>query len=223
MATPVSMPGGHLLASGGLDAAVQRRRVLDPGTAIVALCEPRIYQLLSRQWHDQGTARDLDEAPHQLELERAAPPPVIEVTVTAPPGGITRSELGSGWTGLPVGLRLRAASQCVGTRGPGLPAALPDLRAVPAPVALAGGHADWAASRLSGRCGCREGCARRRPPDGEGDVLRWRHHVPGALPARRAVDVHLPRVHPPRQCRHIRQVRAAARLDDCPRLPGDLL
>ena len=64
--------------------------MLDPDTAIVALCEPRAYQLLSRQWHDQDTARGLDEALHQLELERAARPPVIEVTVTAPPGGIPR-------------------------------------------------------------------------------------------------------------------------------------
>ena len=69
-------------------------RVLYPDTAIVALCEPKDYQQLSRQWHDQDTARNLDEALHQIELERAAQPPVIEVTVTAPPGGIPRTELG---------------------------------------------------------------------------------------------------------------------------------
>ncbi len=69
-------------------------RVLYPDTAIVALCEPKDYQQLSRQWHDQDTARSLDEAQHQLDLERASQPPVIEVTVTAPPGGISRTELG---------------------------------------------------------------------------------------------------------------------------------
>jgi hypothetical protein len=68
-------------------------RVLDPGTAIVASCEPEIFRSLAREWHDQGTAHDLDEAVHQMELERAAQPPVIEVTVTTPPEGIPRAEL----------------------------------------------------------------------------------------------------------------------------------
>jgi hypothetical protein len=66
---------------------------LQADTAIVALCEPRTYQQLSRQWHDRDTTWVLDEALHQLELERAARPPVIEVTVTAPPEGIPRAEL----------------------------------------------------------------------------------------------------------------------------------
>lgn len=62
-------------------------RALFPDTVIIVACEPRIYQQLSRQWHDRGTARNLDDAMHQLELERAARPPVIEVAqlTAAPP------------------------------------------------------------------------------------------------------------------------------------------
>ena len=68
-------------------------RVLDPHTAIVADCEPGDFRTLVREWHDRRTAEHLAEAVHQLELERAAQPPVIEVTVTTPPGGISRLEL----------------------------------------------------------------------------------------------------------------------------------
>jgi len=68
-------------------------RVLDCQTAIVADCEPGIFRTLAREWHDRGTAEDLAEAVHRRELERAAQPPVIEVTVTTPPEGIPRLEL----------------------------------------------------------------------------------------------------------------------------------
>lgn len=68
-------------------------RVLDPVTAIVADCEPVIFRFLIRDWPDRGTAEELAEAVHQLELERAAQPPVIEVTVITPPEGIPRLEL----------------------------------------------------------------------------------------------------------------------------------
>ena len=67
--------------------------MLDPATPIIVDCDPRAYLMLSRQWHDQDTARGLDEALHRLELERAARPPVIEVTVTSPPEGISRAEV----------------------------------------------------------------------------------------------------------------------------------
>lgn len=72
--------------------------------------ETPIYHQLSRRWHDQDIARDLDEAVHERDLERAAHPPDIEVTVTAPPEGISRAELNrrvrdevTGFTGSPRG------------------------------------------------------------------------------------------------------------------------
>jgi len=68
-------------------------RVLDRQTAIVAVCEPAEFRRLVREWHDRRTSEELAEAVHQLELERAAQPPVIEVTVITPPGGISRLEL----------------------------------------------------------------------------------------------------------------------------------
>jgi len=68
-------------------------RALDRQTVIAADCEPGTFRTLAREWHDRGTAEDLAEALHRLELERAAHP-VIEVTVTAPPEGIPRPELG---------------------------------------------------------------------------------------------------------------------------------
>lgn len=81
---------------------VRRRRsdddVLDPETAIVASCEPREFRRLTRDWqvrdgrHRLG-ADEITEAMHELDLERAAQPPVIEVTVTTPPDGIPRLEL----------------------------------------------------------------------------------------------------------------------------------
>lgn len=66
---------------------------LDTGTPILVDCEPACYRRLSRAWHDRGTVQDLDEALHQLELERAAQLPVISMTVTGPPEGIPRGEL----------------------------------------------------------------------------------------------------------------------------------
>jgi hypothetical protein len=67
--------------------------VLDPGTAIVADCEPDQFRRLTREWPDRAAAEGLVEDMHQLDLERAAQPPVIEVTVTTPPGGIPRADL----------------------------------------------------------------------------------------------------------------------------------
>lgn len=68
-------------------------RVLDSGTAIAVTFEPEFFRQLTREWHDRDTTEALAEAVHQLELERAAKPPVIEVTVTTPPTGIPRAEL----------------------------------------------------------------------------------------------------------------------------------
>lgn len=67
---------------------------LDPGTVVAVDLEPLLYRQLRDVWHDQSVVRELDDAVHQLELIRATVPPVIEVTVTAPPGGISREELG---------------------------------------------------------------------------------------------------------------------------------
>lgn len=69
-------------------------RILDSGTAIVVTSEPDFFRQLTREWHDRDTTEALAEAVHQLELERASKPPVIEVTVTTPPTGIPRAELG---------------------------------------------------------------------------------------------------------------------------------
>ena len=68
-------------------------RVLDPVIAVVIDCEPVVFRGLLREWGDRATAEGLAEAVHRLELERAAQPPVIEVTVTTPPEGIPRLEL----------------------------------------------------------------------------------------------------------------------------------
>jgi hypothetical protein len=67
--------------------------VLDPDTAIVADCEPRDFRYLIREWPDRDAAEEIAETLHQFDLERAAQPPVIEVTVTTPPDGIPRAEL----------------------------------------------------------------------------------------------------------------------------------
>jgi hypothetical protein len=77
-----------------LAARPVRRRVsvalvLSPDTAIVAGCEPAIFRRLVRE----AGAEEIAEAVHQRDLERAARPPVIEVTVTTPPGGIRAAEL----------------------------------------------------------------------------------------------------------------------------------
>src|SRR6185437_7793381 len=69
--------------------------VLDPGTAVVADCEPETFRELAREWPDRDAAGQITEAMHSLDLERAAQPPVIEVTVTTPPDGIPRAELGA--------------------------------------------------------------------------------------------------------------------------------
>jgi hypothetical protein len=67
--------------------------VLDPGTPIVADCEPVFFRYLIREWPDRDAAEETAEAMHQRDLEQAAQPPVIEVTVTTPPDGIPRLEL----------------------------------------------------------------------------------------------------------------------------------
>jgi hypothetical protein len=67
--------------------------VLDPETAIVVTCEPVVFRGLVREWPDRDFAEDIAETMHDLDLERAAQPPVIEVTVTTPPGGIPRADL----------------------------------------------------------------------------------------------------------------------------------
>ena len=79
-------------------------RVLDRQTAVVADCEPGSLRVLFREWHDRRTAEELAEAVHQLELERAAQPPVIEVTVITPPEGIPRLELDRAVAGKIAGL-----------------------------------------------------------------------------------------------------------------------
>lgn len=67
--------------------------VLDPETAIVADYEPRDFRGLIREWPDRSAAEEIAEEQHQRDLDRAAQPPVIEVTVTTPPDGIPRLEL----------------------------------------------------------------------------------------------------------------------------------
>jgi hypothetical protein len=67
--------------------------MLDPETAIVADCDTREFRALVREHPDRDAAEEIAEAMHQLDLERAAQPPVIEVTVTTPPEGIPRAEL----------------------------------------------------------------------------------------------------------------------------------
>jgi hypothetical protein len=76
--------------------AVQRpcdASALDPGTVIVAGCEPKDFRALIQEWGDPRAAEEIAEEMYQRELERAAQPPVIEVTVTTPPEGIPRLEL----------------------------------------------------------------------------------------------------------------------------------
>lgn len=66
---------------------------LDTRTLIVMDCEPEGYRWMSRAWPNRDTVQDLDEALHRIELERAARTPVISMTVTGPPEGVSRSEL----------------------------------------------------------------------------------------------------------------------------------
>ncbi len=75
-------------ARGACDAGV-----LDPDTVIVADCEPKDFRVLVREWGDPRAAEEIAEEMYQRDLERAAQPPVIEVTVTTPPDGIPRLEL----------------------------------------------------------------------------------------------------------------------------------
>lgn len=63
--------------------------MLDPETAIVADCEPSFFRQVVRA---QG-AEEIAEEMHQRDLERAAQPPVIEVTVTTPPEGMPRAQV----------------------------------------------------------------------------------------------------------------------------------
>lgn len=67
--------------------------ILDPAAAISADGEPSEFRHMVRDWPDRDTTVWLTEAIHQRELARAAQPPVIEVTVTTPPGGIPRADL----------------------------------------------------------------------------------------------------------------------------------
>lgn len=61
-------------------------RVLDPEEFIVADHAVQTFEHLCETWHDKATARETREAIHKLELEAAAQPPVINVTVAAPDG-----------------------------------------------------------------------------------------------------------------------------------------
>ena len=85
-------PGLACLAGRPVRPRCSDARALDRQIVIAADCEPGTFRTLAREWHDRGTAEDLAEALHRLELERAAHP-VIEVTVITPPGGIPRLEL----------------------------------------------------------------------------------------------------------------------------------
>jgi hypothetical protein len=67
--------------------------MLDPETAIVAGCEPGIFRAVVREMDNRDAAEEIAEVMHQRDLEQAAQPPVIEVTVTTPPEGIPRLEL----------------------------------------------------------------------------------------------------------------------------------
>ena len=93
------------------------------------MMETPIYQQLSRCWHDQDAARDLDDAVHERELGRAAVQPVIEVTVTAPPEGLPRAEvarLARDRVSSPRGRRVR--DYLLGESDP-----IPDVREVQVP------------------------------------------------------------------------------------------
>ena len=70
-----------------------RAVILDPAAPIALDCEPSAFRQMVRDWPDRDTSSQLVEAIHQLDLKRAAQPPVIEVTVTTPPGGIPRAAL----------------------------------------------------------------------------------------------------------------------------------
>ncbi len=61
--------------------------VLDPAQVVMADCPAAIFGQLAAEWPDQQTAHEIVEAVHELELERASKPPIINVAVT-PPGGL---------------------------------------------------------------------------------------------------------------------------------------
>lgn len=65
--------------------------ILDPANPAPAGSEPVLFRQLALDWEDRETTVQLTEAIHRLELRRAKP--VIEVTVTTPPGGIPRADL----------------------------------------------------------------------------------------------------------------------------------
>lgn len=67
--------------------------MLDPETAIVADCSTSEFRALLREHPNRDAAEEIAEEMHQRDLERAAQPPVIEVTVTTPPEGMPRAEL----------------------------------------------------------------------------------------------------------------------------------
>lgn len=62
-------------------------------TPVLVCCEPVVFRELARSWHDRRTSEDVTEFCHRRELERAAQPPVLEVTVTTPPEGISKAAL----------------------------------------------------------------------------------------------------------------------------------
>jgi len=64
--------------------------VLDPATSAD---EPAIYWHLSRCWRGQETIRDLDEALHRIEQERAARPPAPGLTAVARPDDTPTQEI----------------------------------------------------------------------------------------------------------------------------------
>lgn len=60
--------------------------VLRPDVPVIVVCPAAEFDTLVHEWPDQAAALLLLERLHELELERAAVPPVINVTVTDPEG-----------------------------------------------------------------------------------------------------------------------------------------
>lgn len=61
--------------------------VLGLGTAQLPECPGRTwFEALVEGWHDQGMMRQHMEGLHELELARAARPPVVELSIGTPTG-----------------------------------------------------------------------------------------------------------------------------------------
>ena len=71
----------------------QLAAVLEPEIAIVTNGETCHFRQLIREWPDRDAAEEIAEVMHQRDLEQAAQPPVIEVTVTTPPEGLPRAHV----------------------------------------------------------------------------------------------------------------------------------